>query len=117
MASDEEYAAFLDKVNQDPSAGVSTTAQSHTPETATLTTKSADLGQDIPTVINDVESFYVSETDEAFESVALDWDGAGQGKWPSEGMFFSEPAISIVYVLSHLRVCLINDYSGIRTTD
>ncbi|PGG96950.1 hypothetical protein AJ79_09392 [Helicocarpus griseus UAMH5409] len=89
MSSDDAYAAFLEKANQDPSNTDSVTQSNPRHTSQALQTKTADDPQRIPTVLNDVESYYISDTDEVFEAVALVWEGAGEGRWPSAEQFKS----------------------------
>lgn len=82
MASDDAYAAFLDKANADLDAGRAPqqgTASSHTQ------TKAVDSSLKLPSALQSVEEYYVSDADEPFEPVLLRWEGAKQGKWPSAG--------------------------------
>jgi hypothetical protein len=69
MASDEDYAAFLDKVNQDVSGGAS--AQS----TKKAGTTSVNTG--VPSSLQKFEAYYTSDADEPFEPVSLKWEGDG----------------------------------------
>ena len=71
MASDEDYSNFLDKANQD--TGTSRKSK-------TVGTKSLDT--DIPKHLEGIEEYYISEADEPFEPVSLQWDEDGL---PSEG--------------------------------
>ncbi|EOD50202.1 hypothetical protein GTA08_BOTSDO00334 [Neofusicoccum parvum] len=75
MASDEDYAAFLDKANQDTGAPASAKSKS-------FTTKAVDSA--VPQVLQQIEEYYVSDADEPFEPVSLKWDGDAM---PSEGGF------------------------------
>ena len=76
MASDEDYSNFLDKVNQDTSPSRASTQ----PKSKTVGTKS--LNADIPKHLEGIEEYYISEADEPFEPVSLQWDDDGL---PSEG--------------------------------
>lgn len=80
MATDEEYMAFLNKANQDLSAGMSATSS-----TQRRQFKATDEGHDVPQVIQDVcrKEVYVSDADEPFEAVSLKWDG--NNGLPDEG--------------------------------
>lgn len=82
MASDEDYAAFLDKANEDPSAGVSKRQSSGKVEL-----KAVDAGAEVPPVLKKVtkDAFYISDADEPFEPICLNL-GKGKGL-PDEGMF------------------------------
>jgi len=68
MASDEDYASFLEKANQDPSGG-----KASTQSTKTAGTKAVDT--EVPKVLQEVEEYYVSDADEPFEPVSLKWKG------------------------------------------
>lgn len=77
MSSDADYAAFLDKANQDTGASNATTQSSKK-----FGTKAVDTA--VPNALESVEAYYVSDADEPFEAVALKF--AGQTLDPS--MFF-----------------------------
>lgn len=64
--SDSDYAAFLDKANQDTG---SATAQS----SKKVGTKSVNTA--VPKALEQVEEYYTSDADEPFEPVALEFDG------------------------------------------
>ena len=83
MASDEDYAAFLDKANEDPSKGVVSTQSS-----GKIQLKAVDHGVRVPAALKAATSdaFYVSDADEPFEPVVL--KGAGKSL-PDEGMLLS----------------------------
>lgn len=74
MGSDEDYASFLDKANQDTGASASTQSK--------VGTKSVDTA--VPKALESVEEYYTSEADEPFEPVSLKWDGEGL---PDAGMY------------------------------
>jgi hypothetical protein len=85
MASDSDYMAFLDKANRQRDAGNS---QAHTESSAPskhIRTETVETGVKVPDVLKKVDTFYVSETDEPFEPVALKWEGASKGVWPGPG--------------------------------
>lgn len=92
MASDEDYMSFLDKANQDPSAGVAKTNQQGL---AQVEFKTTDSSVQIPAALKQVtqNAFYRSDADEPFVPVALNWDEAGQGL-PDEGEF---PSLKLLY--------------------
>jgi hypothetical protein len=69
MSSDADYASFLDKANQDTGAA----QQSSTSDKKSYGTKSVDTA--VPTALEKVEEYYVSDADEPFESVALKYSG------------------------------------------
>ncbi|KAF2749240.1 hypothetical protein M011DRAFT_399407 [Sporormia fimetaria CBS 119925] len=64
--SDDAYASFLEKANQDVSGG-------ETASTQKMATKSVDTG--VPSVLKAVQEVYVSESDEEFVQVALRFEG------------------------------------------
>ncbi|OHE99170.1 ribosomal protein L3 [Colletotrichum orchidophilum] len=75
--SDADYAAFLDKANQDPNEGYAATASSKSKEF-----KAQDKGAEVPKAIQAVlkeDKVYISDADEPFVGVALQWDEAGKG--------------------------------------
>jgi len=71
MASDEDYMAFLDKANQDPSAG---TAKSSSKKAEF---KATDAGAKVPAVLSKAveDKYYISDADEPFEPVYLKTTG------------------------------------------
>ncbi|KAF2190843.1 hypothetical protein K469DRAFT_721765 [Zopfia rhizophila CBS 207.26] len=69
MASDADYMSFLDKADQDTGAA-SATAQSG----KKVGTKSVNTA--VPKVLEGVEEYYISDSDEPFEVVSLKYDGA-----------------------------------------
>lgn len=87
MASDEDYASFLEKANQDPNEGVSKTQGA---SSGKVELKAVDKGAKVPKCLKDVtesgDAFYVSDADEPFEAVVLKLAGGGKGL-PDEGMF------------------------------
>ncbi|KAK2756772.1 hypothetical protein FQN54_005218 [Arachnomyces sp. PD_36] len=87
MASDASYLSFLEKANQDPSSGTSQATQSKA-EGGFVSTKTVDQNvKEVPDVLKSVDVEYVSDTDEPFEAVVLEWEGAGKGEWPSDDQF------------------------------
>ncbi|KAI1769671.1 hypothetical protein GGR53DRAFT_473520 [Hypoxylon sp. FL1150] len=76
MASDEDYMAFLDKANKDPSEGYAKPQSSGKQDF-----KTTDSGAQIPASIQEAikNSFYVSDADEPFVPVYLAWDESGKG--------------------------------------
>lgn len=76
MASDEDYSNFLEKANQDTGASRASTQT----KSKTVGTKSLDT--DVPKQLEGIEEYYVSEADEPFEPVSLQWNENGL---PSEG--------------------------------
>jgi len=73
MSSDADYASFLDKANADPGAG-----QASTQSKKKVGTKSVNT--EVPKALEEVQEYYVSDADEAFEPVALKY---GEDKLPS----------------------------------
>ncbi len=68
MSSDADYAAFLDKANQDTgSVGQQSTSKK------SYGTKSVDTT--VPKGLEKVDAYYTSDTDEPFEPVSLKFDG------------------------------------------
>ncbi|KAK2735311.1 hypothetical protein CKAH01_01692 [Colletotrichum kahawae] len=75
--SDADYAAFLDKANQDPNEGYAKPAATKKGEF-----KAQDEGAEVPKAIQDVlkeDKVYVSDADEPFVGVALVWDEGSKG--------------------------------------
>jgi hypothetical protein len=77
MASDEDYSKFLDKANQD----TGTSKASTQPKSKEVATKS--LNTDVPKHLEGIEEYYISEADEPFEPVSLQWN---EDDLPSEGI-------------------------------
>lgn len=73
MASDDAYAAFLERANQDPMQGRTHAAAAR----PNRELKSVDEGEEVPRVLGDATrgKFYVSEADEGFVPVCLRWTG------------------------------------------
>jgi len=84
MASDEDYASFLDKANQDPNEGVAKTQSGN----GNVELKAVDEGARPPRALANAtsESWYVSDSDEQFVPVWLKFEGK---TLPNEGLFFS----------------------------
>lgn len=87
MASDSDYMAFLDKANKQRDAGKD---EAHTEESSQpskqVRTETVEKGVKVPEQLKKVDAYYMSETDEPFEPVALSWKGASSGEWPENGM-------------------------------
>ena len=66
MSSDADYAAFLDKANQDTGAASAQAAQK-------VGTKSVNTA--VPKTLESIEEYYISDADEPFEPVALKFEG------------------------------------------
>jgi hypothetical protein len=79
MSSDADYGAFLDKANQDISSAESKNAS----QKKSYGTKSVNTA--VPKVLEQVEEYYVSDSDEPFEPVALEFEGGSvsAGRDPS----------------------------------
>lgn len=84
MASDDDYMAFLNKANQDPSEDQA--KKSDAPKGFKAQDNGARVPKDITDVIKGGDKVYVSDADEPFEGVALKWDEGGKGL-PDEGEF------------------------------
>ncbi|KAF2131121.1 hypothetical protein P153DRAFT_365722 [Dothidotthia symphoricarpi CBS 119687] len=69
MSSDADYAAFLEKANQD-----SAPVEQQSGGKKTYGTKSVNTA--VPQVLEGVEEYYVSDADEPFEPVALKYEGS-----------------------------------------
>ena len=79
MSTDADYAAFLDKANQDVSSGPAKTQSM----SKSLGIKGANVNSAaVPKRLEEVDVFLVSESDEPFEPLSLEYDG---GKLPSSG--------------------------------
>ncbi|KAI1471343.1 uncharacterized protein F4812DRAFT_413635 [Daldinia caldariorum] len=87
MASDDDYMAFLNKANKDPSEGH---AKAQSTSTSKQEFKATDEGAQIPAVIQEAtkDTFYISDADEPFVPVYLAWDESGKGL-PDEEEFAS----------------------------
>lgn len=105
MGSDEDYMAFLDKANEDPSAG---RAKQASAPGGGAQLKAQDNGVEVPEAIaaqlKGGDKIYVSEADEPFEGVALSWSKG----LPDEGRF-----CSFVYTNRTMRM-LMQECSTIR---
>lgn len=82
MASDADYMSFLDKANQDVSGG--------DPKQGDMETQTVHSSISVPEALKSVEIrniYYVSDTDEPFEPVALERDEKSpRAEWPGAGM-------------------------------
>lgn len=72
MSSDADYAAFLDKANQDVAP-----AEQQDLSKKGYGTKSVNTS--VPQALESVEEYYVSDADEPFEPVALEFEGSSVG--------------------------------------
>ncbi|KAF9239563.1 hypothetical protein CBS147333_8795 [Penicillium roqueforti] len=77
MSSDDAYMSFLDKANADVSGSAPQQG------TGTVKTETVHSSLSVPKALQSVDAYYISDTDEPFEPVALKWDGAAKGAWPS----------------------------------
>ena len=85
MASDANYLSFLEKANENPSAGRAQAQQSKE-EGGFASTKTIDSNvKEVPAALKEVDAYYTSDTDEPFEPVVLEWEAAGKGRWPTDG--------------------------------
>ncbi|KAJ5907705.1 hypothetical protein N7495_000387 [Penicillium taxi] len=75
------YISFLDKANADPNAGYAQQG------TDSIRTETIHTSVQVPASLASVDKYYTSDTDEPFEPVALKWDGASRGDWPSADQF------------------------------
>jgi hypothetical protein len=84
MATDDEYMAFLNKANQDPSDGYVHVQNNASQAQGELKAMDAGAVAPQPLVTATQNAFYVSDADEPFVPVSLKWDEKGQGL-PDEG--------------------------------
>lgn len=66
MSSDDAYSSFLDQANQD-TGNSEASAQSSQP--------AQTVNADVPRLIQNIDQYYTSESDEPFQPVSLKWDG------------------------------------------
>ncbi|KAL8811812.1 MAG: hypothetical protein Q9200_001510 [Gallowayella weberi] len=76
MSSDDAYSSFLDQANQD------TGASKRSASAKIASTKAIDT--EVPVELQNVEQYYISEADEPFEPVSLQWNS---NNMPSENEF------------------------------
>ncbi|KAE8417374.1 hypothetical protein BDV36DRAFT_257379 [Aspergillus pseudocaelatus] len=76
--SDDAYMNFLNKANADLDTG----RAQQTQDSPAVRTETVETGVRIPTPLTSVDAYYISETDEPFEPVALRWEGASRGIFP-----------------------------------
>lgn len=90
MSSDESYTSFLEKANQDiGDNGAQETSASQNEQkgdSGFSATKAVDDDTEVPTVLKKLDAFYMSETDEPFEAVALKLEDEKKKKDLSAGM-------------------------------
>lgn len=77
MSSDQDYLAFLEKANQD-------TGSPANKDSGFAQTKAVDAS--VPGPLKNIDAFYMSESDEPFEPVAISYKKDGS---LTEGMFRS----------------------------
>jgi hypothetical protein len=82
MSSDDAYMSFLDKANSD----LNTARTQQTPDSSTIRTETVETGIRVPAPLKSVDAYYISETDEPFEPVALKWEAASKGVFPDPCM-------------------------------
>lgn len=87
MSSDADYAAFLDKANEQ------NVATSSSRDKNRFSAKAVDT--DVPEELKAVGAYYTSDSDEPFEPVSLKWVGKDD---PTKGMFF--------LILDESQLCL-----------
>jgi hypothetical protein len=92
MSSDADYAAFLDKANQDVAP-----AEQQDLSKKGYGTKSVDT--EVPKALESVEEYYVSDADEPFEPVALEFSGDSV----SASTFFVETELEGLWQLTRRR--------------
>ncbi|RAK71565.1 uncharacterized protein BO72DRAFT_501804 [Aspergillus fijiensis CBS 313.89] len=86
MSSDDAYMSFLNKANADLDTARNN-QQTSSSGGGAARTETIHTGVSIPGPLASVDAFYISETDEPFEPVALKWDGAHRGVWPDASNF------------------------------
>lgn len=98
MASDEDYASFLDRANEDPNKGVAKTQSS-----GKIQLKAVDHGVKVPAGLKDAtkDAFYVSDADEPFEPVVLKHSGKSL---PDEGSFIFVFQIRALFVVGMMLI-------------
>lgn len=94
MSSDDAYMSFLDKANADLDAGRAAQQGAGSARTETV-----DASVQVPAPLKSVDTYYISEVDEPFEPVALRWEGASRGIWPSAGTSLLAATLSTLYTL------------------
>ena len=70
MSTDESYASFLEKANQDTSSNKGTTSSANVAQIRTVDTE-------VPPALENVNEEYNSETERKFKPIALKWSGNG----------------------------------------
>lgn len=74
MSSDADYAAFLDKANQDTDSPSASTKQQSSGG-GRKKTIATTVNSEVPAPLQELEAYYISDADEPFEPVSLKWDG------------------------------------------
>ena len=72
MSSDDAYASFLEKANQDTGYNVQS---SGTPQTRSASAKATTANHNTHPALQSVNEYYTSDTDEPFEPVSFPYDG------------------------------------------
>ncbi|KAL3474373.1 hypothetical protein BJX99DRAFT_231733 [Aspergillus californicus] len=85
MSSDDAYMSFLNKANADRDTGRSESQQ--TTQSSPARTETVDVNVSVPAPLTSVKEYYISDSDELFEPVALKWQGAQRGVWPGSSEF------------------------------
>ncbi|KAK2745707.1 hypothetical protein FQN57_003604 [Myotisia sp. PD_48] len=112
MASDEDYASFLDKANQDVNPPKANTNQDTNKDSeGFIQTKAIDKeqSQKTPSALRESSHAYMSDMDAYFDPVALKWDAARQNKWPTTGI---QSSYSTHCFLNFVRMCVYADIEG-----
>ncbi|KAI8934546.1 hypothetical protein NX059_008244 [Plenodomus lindquistii] len=97
MSSDAEYASFLDKANQDTGS-----AEAKGASKKSYSTDSVNTG--VPKALEQVDEVYTSDADEAFEPVALKFDGSSVSA--GEEMAYESPGRSMLIDTDDLKSLL-----------
>lgn len=92
MSSDDAYMTFLKKANSDIDAD-----RFSQQGASSVRTETVDASVQVPAPLQSVDEYYISETDEPFEPVALRWEGAKRGTWPNAGTLWL--AVTLPYTL------------------
>lgn len=102
-SSDAAYLSFLDKANQDTTTSTAQQEPQQGQGFHASKTVDADQRQRVPRVLQDVQVYYVSDSDEPFEPVVLSWRPAADSKWPGEeGKLYLTTVVPVLYVCLYL---------------
>jgi hypothetical protein len=110
MSSDDAYMSFLDKANADVSGSAPQQGAN------TVKTETVHSSLSVPKPLQSVDAYYISDTDEPFEPVALKWDGAAQGAWPSAGMFLLLFCFHFYFLVSFIFHILLHGLAPLKST-